>query len=53
MTQEKDKQEKPKEEQSSNELPDAELDKVSGGADPINTLRSRTPKPVEPINDTK
>ena len=50
MTQEKDKQETPKE-SPSNELPDAELDKVSGGAEPINSLRSRTPKPAQPIND--
>ena len=50
MTQEKDKQEKPKEESATNELKDADLDKISGGAEPVMV---RAPKPAEPINDRK
>ena len=51
MTQEKDKQEKLKQESPTNELPDADLDKVSGGAEPINSARA--PKPADPISDRK
>lgn len=50
MTQENDKQEKPKAEPRNDELPDAELDKVSGGAEPVG---SRITKPSEPVNTRK
>ena len=51
MTQEKDKQEKLKQESPTNELPDADLDKVSGGLEPVNGVRA--PKPAEPITERK
>ena len=49
MTPEKDKQEKLKQESPTNELQDAELDKVSGGAEPVMSKRPM-PKPAGPIN---
>lgn len=52
MTQDKDKQQKPQQESPTNELPDADLDKVSGGgAAPIDDVK--TPRPAEPITERK
>ena len=52
MTQEKDKQEKPVEQSSSKELADADLDKISGGAEPV-MRKISGPLPAEPINSGK